>query len=140
MDQRQLTCPDCRAPYAAEDNYCRQCGMYLAALRETTAVAAAPRYALERQRAQLPAPVRRAVTAVAIGAALQVGVSLAGRYLAAQAAKSAVNAAVRSPKPARLSRSRQVPARTEDAAASPLDDAAAVSETLIYRRIWIRRP
>jgi hypothetical protein len=114
--------------------------MYLAALRETTAVAEAPRYALERQRAQLPAPVRRAVTAVAIGAALQVGVSLAGRYLAAQAAKSAVNAAVRSPKPVRVTRARQAPARTETPAANPLDDAAAVSETLVYRRVWIRRP
>lgn len=140
MDLRQLICPDCRTAYAAEDNYCRQCGMYLAALRETTAVAEVPRYALDRPRAQLPAPVRRAVTAVAIGAALQVGVSLAGRYLAAQAAKSAVNAAVRSPKPVRVTRGRRAPAPVEAPAASPLDDAAAVSETLVYRRVWIRRP
>lgn len=116
--------------------------MYLAAVREVVVAPPAPatpaRY--ERERATLPAPVKKAVTAVAIGTALQVGMSLTGKYLARQAAKQAVGA-VRgrgNTKPGR-SREREV--------APPLEqepdeyaDAAAVSETVLIRRVWIRRP
>ncbi|MCX7616365.1 hypothetical protein [Tepidiforma sp.] len=136
-------CPDCTAAYEPTDNYCRQCGMYLAALREVAVAPAAPqtpqRY--ERERAALPAPVKKAVTAVAIGTALQVGMSLTGKYLARQAAKGAVSA-VR-PKAKRPRPNARQQAANEAAPAAiddPYADAAAVSETVVIRRVWIRRP
>ncbi|GIW13216.1 MAG: hypothetical protein KatS3mg062_0655 [Tepidiforma sp.] len=136
------TCPDCSAPFEPTDNYCRRCGMYLAALRETAIAPASPaatvRY--ERERASLPAPVKKAVTAVAIGTALQVGMSLTGRYLARQAAKQAVGAVRARPKrkPAEDAASRDVGGR--EVAMDEYADAAAVSETVVVRRVWIRRP
>jgi len=126
------TCPDCAASFEPADNYCRQCGMYLAALRDTAIIAAAatPPARIERQRAQLPAPVRKAATAVAIGTALQ----------ARQATRQAVSA-VR-PKPGR--REKVKPAAetapvVQSATPDPYGDAAAVSETVMIRRVWIRR-
>ena len=141
MTATTLACPDCNALYEPSDNYCRQCGMYLAALREVAVAQPPPavpaRY--ERERASLPAPVKKAVAAVAIGTALQVGMSLTGKYLARQAAKQAVNAVRAKPK------GRTAPQKLAGAAqqAVPVDeyaDAAAVSETVIIRRVWVRRP
>lgn len=136
------TCPDCAASFEPADNYCRQCGMYLAALRDTAIIAAtaAPPARIERQRAQLPAPVKKAATAVAIGTALQIGVGLTGKYLARQATRQAVSA-VR-PKAAR--REKVKPAAetapvVQSATPDPYGDAAAVSETVMIRRVWIRR-
>ena len=89
MNEEPRSCPDCSASYFVTDNYCRQCGMYVAALREMPLVkteAAVPART-ERERAALPAPVRKAATALAIGTALQIGVGLAGRYVASQAAR-----------------------------------------------------
>ena len=141
MTATSPVCPDCNAPYEPSDNYCRQCGMYLAALREVAVAPAAPaipaRY--ERERASLPAPVKKAVTAVAIGTALQVGMSLTGKYLARQAAKQAVNAVWTKPK-ARAERPKPIEAAKEVQPADEYADAAAVSETVIVRRVWIRRP
>ena len=109
--------------------------MYLAALRGgalTTTDSHAR--ALDTARAGLPAPVRKAATAVAIGAALQVGVGLAAKYFAAQGASRAATAALAT-QPKRKSRR---PARYEDD--DPMSDAAAISETVVVRRVWIRRP
>jgi hypothetical protein len=134
MSQEQQACPDCGASFEAPDNYCRQCGMYLAALRALEPVRPQSR-AIEPARPGLPAPVKKAVTAIAIGTALQIGVGLAGKYLASQAARQATGAVVR-PKLARRSN------RPEKAVARPnppVSDAAAVSETLMIRRVWIRR-
>lgn len=133
MRDEAPTCPDCSAPFDEADNYCRRCGMYLAALRPATALAVPPRShtALAPVRPALPAPVKKAAAAVAIGTALQVGIGLAGRYLASQAARQAATAAVKAP--------RSV-ARTERAApASDGDEAVAVSETFLIRRVWVRR-
>lgn len=142
MTDAPRTCPDCAASFEPADNYCRQCGMYLAALRDTAIIAAAtaPPTRLERQRAQLPAPVKKAATAVAIGTALQIGVGLTGKYLARQAKRQAVSA-VR-PKPGR--REKVKPAAetapvVQSATPDPYGDAAAVSETVMIRRVWIRR-
>lgn len=135
MTEETLPCPDCGAAYTDIDNYCRQCGMYVAALREMPLVKTAPSappMRLERERAALPAPVKKAATALAIGTALQIGVNLAGKYLAGQAGRQATNAL--RPKPARrVSRpeSRAIP--------DPMQDAIAVSETVMVRRVWIRR-
>ncbi len=136
------TCPDCAASFEPADNYCRQCGMYLAALRDTAIIAsaAAPPARVERQRAQLPAPVKKAATAVAIGTALQIGVGLTGKYLARQATRQAVSA-VR-PKPGRREKAKPVAETSpvvQSATPDPYGDAAAVSETVMIRRVWIRR-
>lgn len=137
MTDETLLCPDCGAGYAGEDNYCRQCGMYVAALR-TLPVAAAPAApatrAIEPVRPSLPAPVKKAAAAIAVGTALQVGFGLAGKYMARQAAKQAVS--VVKPK------GRATPAKraTEPASVVPEPaSASAVSETLIIRRVWVRR-
>ncbi|MGE5596980.1 MAG: hypothetical protein ACM3S1_13230 [Hyphomicrobiales bacterium] len=133
-----MTCPDCGTAYEPTDNYCRRCGMYLAAVRPTApATVGAESRAVEPVRPGLPAPVKKAATALAIGTALQIGVGLAGKYLAAQSAPQAVNAGQRAAtKPRRKGRDA---AREETAVADPAADAAAVSETVLIRRVWIRR-
>lgn len=135
MTQELLACPDCSADYTAADNYCRKCGMYVAALREMPLVktTAAPPMRFERERATLPAPVKRAATALAIGTALQIGVNIAGKFLATQATRQAANAM--RPKPVRQ---RAAPAVTREVA-DATSEATAVSETVVIRRVWIRR-
>jgi len=132
MTDETRLCPDCGAGYAPEDNYCRQCGMYVAALRTlpvTTPPAAA---AVATVRPGLPTPVKKAATAIAVGTALQVGVGLAGRYMARQAARQALAAV----KPARRARpAGATPAPAQD----PVEGAAGISEMLLIRRVWLRR-
>jgi ribosomal protein L40E len=133
MDDPQA-CPDCSATYTLDDNYCRKCGMFVAALRPITPAEAHPSTAaIVPVRGSLPAPMKKAATALAIGTALQIGVSVAGRMLANQAAHSLVSAIAPRPKRSRNSRtgvSRATP---------PMRDADTVSETLTIRRVWIRR-
>lgn len=132
MAEKLLQCPDCGVEYTIADNYCRRCGMYVAALRDVAVVQLpppAPPARLERERAQLPVPVKKAATALAIGTALQIGVNLAGRYLAGQAATKATNA-IRPSVPSR---------RQSRAVGDPASEPIAVSETVMVRRVWIRR-
>ena len=136
MEQADPRCPDCTASFDPADNYCRQCGMYLVAVRPTTAITARETMDLEPLRPGLPAPVRKVATAIAVGAALQVGLGLAGRYLAAQGTQKAARAALAS---APRTRRGAVTRREDPAALDPLADAAAMSETVIVRRVWIRR-
>jgi hypothetical protein len=116
--------------------------MYLAALRDT-AIIAAPAAGLParqaRERASLPAPVKKAATAMAVGTALQIGVSLTGKYLARQAGKQALSAVARPAKAkAKPKPSREVaPIRQQEV--DPYPHAGAVSETVVIRRVWIRR-
>ena len=145
MAQTLPTCPDCQAEYQPDDNYCRQCGMFLSAIRDT-AIVAAPATALpvrpERQRAALPAPVKKAATAMAVGTALQIGVSLTGKYLARQAGKQALNAVAGKPKSAKRTprpAAKEVTVPQPAAAVDPYPYAGAVSETVVIRRVWIRR-
>lgn len=133
MTSETLACPDCTTDYALGDNYCRKCGMFLAALRDLPVLAAQPEAPalLPRQRAGLPAPVRKAATALAIGTALQIGAGIAGKYLATQSARQAING-TRS--------KRHAPVEVAPAPApDPLADASELSETLMIRRVWIRR-
>lgn len=114
--------------------------MYLAALRDTAIVAAQTTLPVpaERPRSSLPAPIKKAATAMAVGTALQIGVSLTGKYLARQAGKQAVNA-VR-PRPAkRAPRENQTVVPQPAQQFDPHPFAAAVSETVVIRRVWIRR-
>lgn len=144
MKDSPRTCPDCQAEYTDADNYCRQCGMFLAALRDTAIVPAATALParLPRERAQLPAPVKKAVTAVAIGTALQVTLGLTGKYLARQAAGQAVNAVRpsrgKSERPSRRP-TKEVTVPQETTPVDPYPGAAAVSETVLIRRVWIRK-
>ena len=141
MAQTLPLCPDCQSGYQPDDNYCRQCGMYLAALRDT-AIVATPAATLPvrqaRQRAPLPAPVKKAATAMAVGTALQIGVSLTGKYLARQASKQAMNAVARPSRKQSPRQAREV-TPTQHIAPDPYPHAAAVSETVVVRRVWIRR-
>jgi hypothetical protein len=138
MSEPDQLCPDCGAEFDLADNYCRQCGMYVAALRAVATVP--PRsVALEPVRTGLPAPVKKAATAMAVGTALQLAVGLTGKYLARQAARQAV-AGVRATKPAVRKRpvvrpNGHEPAVIED----PLEGVTAVSETLLIQRVWTRR-
>lgn len=141
MAETPRTCPDCLVTYEAFDNYCRSCGMYLAALRDTAMVAASAALParVERQRSTLPAPIKKAATAMAVGTALQIGVSLTGKYLARQAGRQAVNA-VRPRAASRPARENRAVAPQQAApAVDPYPYAAAVSETVVVRRVWIRR-
>lgn len=123
-----LRCPDCATPFAVGDNYCRQCGMYVAIERPLPATTTASR-AIELPRRQVPAPVKRAAAAVAVGTALHLGASLAGKLLLRQAAS-----AVR-PRPAK----KQVAALAPRDQTRPAEPTGVVTETLLIRRIWIRR-
>ena len=119
--------------------------MYLAALRDTAIVTARPALPVrpERQRANLPAPIKKAATAMAVGTALQIGVSLTGKYLARQAGKQAVNAvgrrATRRPNDKRAVAPQPAKSVQPVPANDPYPFAAAVSETVVVRRVWIRR-
>ena len=110
-----LACPDCAAPHDATDNYCRNCGMFLRERRMPVPRAPA---ALEVRRPALPAPVRRAATAIAIGTALKITANIAGKLLARRAAARVSSRA--------LARRRERP-------------DTVVSESLFIRRTWIQR-
>lgn len=137
MTTETLSCPDCTTAYQPGDNYCRKCGMYLAALHQLPMVTEQPKplAPIERPRATLPAPVKKAATALAIGTALQVGMGLAGKYLAAQSARTAANAALR-PKPQRR---RELSPATQQPVEEPAERLTAVSETVMISRTWLRR-
>lgn len=109
--------------------------MYLVAVRPPTPATRVEQTALEPVRPALPAPVKKAATALAIGTALQIGVGLAGKYLASQGGKQAVTAAARPSLRRRKNRSKN----EERAVSDPLEDAAAVSETVLIRRVWVRK-
>lgn len=131
MHEAPSPCPDCGAPFEAADNYCRQCGMFVAALRTGLPVPAENvTRAVDVTRPGVPAPVRKAAAALAIGAALQVGVGLAGRYLAGQAAREAGRLAASAARP------QPKPLRQQEIAEP---EATAISETVIVRRVWVRR-
>ncbi|HEX6032418.1 MAG TPA: hypothetical protein VFY90_13380 [Tepidiformaceae bacterium] len=143
MNELDHLCPDCGAAYEVADNYCRQCGMYLAAERSIATIPTESR-AVASVRPGLPVPVKKAATAVAVGAALQVAVGMTGRYLARQAAKQAVSAVRSSPKPSpKVSQGREVTVKPQEskpvAVDNSMDGVTAVSETVVVQRIWMRR-
>lgn len=129
-------CPDCETPVETGDNYCRNCGMFVAMDRPLPAERPGVR-AIQHRATNLPAPVKRAAAAVAVGAAIQVGASIAGKYLLRQAAQSLkpdFSGQKRSEKKA-----RNLPAKAVNPAAPPDAPASFVSETLMIRRVWTRR-
>lgn len=145
MGTVELACPDCGAVFEPSDNYCRQCGMYLAAQRTTVAVTrtqtttGSALVRPQRARAPLPAPVKKAATAVAVGAALQVGLGLAARYLAAQGPNKGASAAGMA-LATTAARNGRRPARRQPQNSGLPDDIAAVTETVMVSRTWFRKP
>jgi hypothetical protein len=135
-------CPNNCGEYEPGDNYCRHCGMYVAAPQfveeEHSLIVTdeSPRLrALAPQRAGLPAPVNKVAAAVAVGTALQVGVALFARYLSSTAPKPSV-------RPQRVSRRALMkPQPPEAPAPAPVmdNDVMAVIETVTFKRAWIRR-
>lgn len=106
--------------------------MFLATTKDVTLVEnqlPAP----QRRSAALPVPVRRVATAIAVGAVVQVGMSLAGKYVVRQAAKQALAA----PGKVRKGASRRQVAN--GAGTSVPDDVTALNETVVVHRAWIRR-
>ena len=136
MSETEQTCPDCAAVFDTTDNYCRQCGMYLAALR-SVATLPPQAIALEPVRAGMPAPVKKAATALAVGTALQVAVGLTGKYLARQAARQAVSSVrpVRSAPKRAVAKEQPKPVVVEE----PMEGVTTLSETLLIQRVWTRR-
>jgi hypothetical protein len=138
MSETEQACPDCGVAFEPADNYCRQCGMYLAALRAVATIQPQP-LALEPARPGVPAPVKKAATALAVGTALQVAVGLTGKYLARQAARQAVS----SVRPARPAPKRAVvtkqPPQKPVVVEDPMEGVTSVSETLLIQRVWTRR-
>ena len=129
-------CPDCEASVDAGDNYCRNCGMFVAVERQLPAERPSDR-AVQTRSAGLPVPVKRAATAVAVGAALQVGASLAGKYLLRQAVQSLKPSPGGKNDKKAETKDRNLPAKTETLPAD--SPATVVSETFMIRRVWMRR-
>jgi hypothetical protein len=143
MTDPTSTCPDCGTTIESADNYCRQCGMYLVAARDLPVAAPAGERALVASRPGLPAPARKVATAVAIGTVLQFGLGVAGRYLARQAARQAA-VAVQANARERTSRGQQQPgeqvvARDHGRGGLPDEETGLLTETLVIRRVWLRR-
>lgn len=111
-----LVCPECAAPRDAGDNFCRRCGVDLVGERLPVARRPAAIAPLRPSLGAVPAPVKRAAAAVAVGTALRIGAGVAGRLLARRSATP----------PAR--RPRAAPSR-----------ATVVSEALFVRRIRFER-
>ena len=127
------TCPDCETTVDANDNYCRNCGMFVSIGRQLPVKQSTQR-SVQQRPAGLPTPVKRAATAVAVGAVLQVGASLAGKYLLRQAAQSVTSSALGGSS----KKKRNLPAKTAEA--SPVEaPVTVISETFMIRRVWMRR-
>jgi len=141
MTDPATACPDCQEPSDPSDNYCRNCGMYLAATRELTY--SEPALPTRTRPPAVPVPVRRAATAIAVGAAVQVGMSMAGKYLLRQAAKQALTAPLkaRNGRSAENGRSENGGKREVVRAAEPRspEGLVAVKETVVVQRAWVRR-
>ncbi len=114
-----MRCPKCGAYGALNDNFCRRCGT---ATRDS-------RLPVKRT-AQPPVVWRRAAPAVVRGAAL-IAVGVAAEWLLRMAARGALGLAISPARP----KSRAVVPRQR----SQPDVAVAVSETVVMRRITVRR-
>lgn len=99
----------------------------------------------ERRRAGLPAPVTKAAVAVAAGAAIQMGIGLASRYLAYRAGKSAAEGigtqAVRaaSSRKSKEKEKHKLKRKSKQDSDPAVDEGEMISETLIVRRVWKRK-
>ncbi|HEU4759897.1 MAG TPA: zinc ribbon domain-containing protein [Dehalococcoidia bacterium] len=114
-----MRCPKCGAYGALDDNFCRRCGA-------TTRNSRLP----VQRRGQPPVVWRRAAPAVVRGAAL-VAAGVAAEWLLRTAARRALGLALPPAHPkgrALVTRRRSQP-----------DGGVAVSETVVMRRVIVRR-
>jgi len=136
------SCPECGSEFQPSDNYCRECGMYLAALRLPQPIEGNVARALDRpieRRLALAPPARQLATAVAVGTALPIGLTIATRLWALRrfAAPLVRNALFR---PRIRPQKRPVPDSPRERAPAVGEEAPTVHvETLIIRRWWVRR-
>ena len=119
-----MRCSICGAYGASDDNFCRRCG---ASQRNS-------RLPVRRTPA-LPLPWRRAAPALAQGAAL-VAAGVAAEWLLRSAAKAAFQLPLSVLKPPKRSTSRALTRKREP---SLPEGAVAVSETVVMRRVVLRR-
>ena len=117
-----MRCPRCGAYGALDDNFCRRCG---AATRNSRLPV--------KHSAQPPVVWRRAAPAVVRGAAL-IAAGVAVEWLLRMATRRALGSALSSARAARP-KSRALAARQH----SQPDGGVAVSETVVMRRVIIRR-
>jgi len=122
-----MNCSTCEAYGAPTDNFCRRCG---------TAVqhsARNLRLPVKRSLAQPPAIWQQAAPAVARGAALIVA-GVAAEWLVRSAARKALSLPFGGT--GQSSRGRALARRRGD---QPVTQAIAVSETILVRRLFLRR-
>ena len=119
-----MKCPDCGAGLALEDNFCPRCG---ARRRDN-------RLPAKRTPALAPVLWRQAAPVLARGAAL-VAAGVVGEWLLRSAARRAVSMPLQRSRPARKERAL-VPRQTQEV---PQPGTVAVSETVVLRRIILRR-
>ncbi len=117
-----MRCPRCGAYGAPDDNFCRRCG----------ALARNWRLPVKRN-VQPPAVWRRAAPALVQGAAL-IAAGVAVEWLLRRAARGALGLAPAKSRPARAG-SRALALRR----GPPPDGVMAVSETVVMRRVIVRR-
>jgi len=111
-----------------DDTYCRGCGRFLGGRRLPAVVDARPPAPARNGHRSPSVPVRQVAAAVAVGAALQVGLGLAGKSWALhRAARRA-----RSLLPARRE-------RTDRSAPRQSDGGIEVTEVIVVRRWRSRR-
>ena len=124
MPEAAALCPDCRTACSLADNYCRECGTFLGTGQQTSLTTHSSSRTLSIVRPSVSAPVKRMATAVVVGSALRIGVGLAGKYLASQGGQKATRA-VALPKQGRATVTEPI--------------TTAISETVVIRRVWLRR-
>ncbi len=134
------TCPECGSAFQPSDNYCRECGMYLASLRLPEPIdAGVPRSVAvpTERRPAIPSPALQLATAVAVGTALPIGLAVASRLWALRhLAAPLLRSAAARPRPPRV----PAPDAKADGRSRVQDEDATIQvETLIIRRWWVRR-
>ena len=117
-----MKCPDCGAGLALEDNFCPRCG---ASRRDA-------RLPVRREPSLAPVLWRQAAPVLARGAAL-VAAGVLGEWLLRSAARRAVAMPFQRSKPA--AKERALVQKKQ----SPAAGAIAVSETVVVRRVIVRR-
>jgi hypothetical protein len=135
-----LRCPSCDSPYEPEDNYCRHCGAALHAGRVPM---------VRDERSYAPVPWRQTMPVVARGAAVVAAGTLAeavlrrliGRALRRRTRPSSARGGSASGGGGQA----RLPARHQPKKADvierpePAADDHVVSETFLFRRVWLRR-
>lgn len=123
-DSTSLTCGRCDSPLAAEDNFCRHCGLALNG-RNLPSV---------RSGTNLPAAWQPSLPSTVVKGAAVVAAGTLAQRLARGLLRRALGGSSK-PKAKPERRATELVARDDE----PLDGAQFVSETVLMRRIRTRR-